>query len=179
MANIPLQSIAFPGLSDKYTTPTVDATLTQTGAAADAKKTGDEIGAIKNDLTQHVIRYIEATSGEIVTGEAITQSGGTSASVNFNRTDYIDITGCGGSYLTAHCSILALYDDEYATIAYAENTSTVLWGDVTVYAPAGTKYIRMACPAGSYTAPSDFNVSCSFFTDIDMLDDFADEKTVE
>lgn len=25
MANIPLQSISFPGLSDKYTTPTVDA----------------------------------------------------------------------------------------------------------------------------------------------------------
>ena len=51
MANIPLQSITFPGLSDKYTTPTVDATLTQTGAAADAKKTGDEIGQIKNDLS--------------------------------------------------------------------------------------------------------------------------------
>lgn len=52
MANIPLQSISFPGLVDKYTIPTVDATLTQAGAAADAKKTGDEIGAIKNDLTQ-------------------------------------------------------------------------------------------------------------------------------
>lgn len=51
MANIPLQSITFPGLSDKYTTPAVDTTLTQTGAAADAKKTGDEIGAIKNDFT--------------------------------------------------------------------------------------------------------------------------------
>lgn len=52
MANIPLQSISFPGLSDKYTTPVVDNTLTQTGAAADAKKTGDEIGAIKNDLSE-------------------------------------------------------------------------------------------------------------------------------
>ena len=52
MANIPLQSITFPGLSDKYTTPTVDATLTQTGAAADAKKTGDEISGLKNDFTQ-------------------------------------------------------------------------------------------------------------------------------
>ena len=52
MANIPLQSISFPGLSDKYTTPVVDNTLTQAGAAADAKKTGDEIGAIKNDLSE-------------------------------------------------------------------------------------------------------------------------------
>lgn len=52
MANIPLQSISFPGLSDKYTTPVVDNTLTQAGAAADAKKTGDEIGAIKNDFAE-------------------------------------------------------------------------------------------------------------------------------
>lgn len=52
MANIPLQSISFPGLSDKYTTPVVDNTLTVAGAAADAKKTGDEIGAIKNEFLQ-------------------------------------------------------------------------------------------------------------------------------
>ena len=52
MANIPLQSISFPGLSDKYTTPVVDNTLTQAGAAADAKKVGDEIGAIKNDFAE-------------------------------------------------------------------------------------------------------------------------------
>ena len=149
------------------------------GVQDDIDDIEEDVTELKNDLNQHLIRYIEATSGEIVTGEVITSSGGTSTTVNFNRTDYIDITGCGGSYLTAHCSILALYDDEYTTIAYAENTSTVLWGDVTVYAPAGTKYIRMCGPAGSYTAPSDFNVSCSFFTDIAMLDDFADTKTVE
>lgn len=52
MANIPLQSITFPGLADKYITPTVDATLTQTGAAADAKKTGDELDGLKNDFTE-------------------------------------------------------------------------------------------------------------------------------
>lgn len=52
MANIPLQSISFPGLSDKYTTPVVDNTLTQAGAAADAKKTGDEIAELKNDLSE-------------------------------------------------------------------------------------------------------------------------------
>ena len=51
MANKPLQSIKFPGLSDTYTTPQVDATLTTTGAAADAKKVGDEITSIKEDLS--------------------------------------------------------------------------------------------------------------------------------
>lgn len=50
MANKPLQSIKFPGLSDTYTVPQVDNTLTATGAAADAKKVGDEITNLKDDL---------------------------------------------------------------------------------------------------------------------------------
>ena len=52
MANKPLKSIKFPGLSDTYTVPEVDATLTGTGKAADAKKVGDEVSALKADLTE-------------------------------------------------------------------------------------------------------------------------------
>lgn len=71
MANKPLKSIKFPGLSDTYTVPQVDDTLAITGAAADAKATGDalaekastadlqaetnareeDIADLKNDLT--------------------------------------------------------------------------------------------------------------------------------
>ena len=56
MANIPLKTIKFPGLDDTYTIPQVDNTLAVTGAAADAKKTGDEIADLKEALTS-----VEAT----------------------------------------------------------------------------------------------------------------------
>lgn len=51
MANKNLKSIKFPGLTDTYVVPQVDDTLTQTGRPADAKKTGDEIEALKEDLS--------------------------------------------------------------------------------------------------------------------------------
>lgn len=54
MANIPLKDIKFPGLEDTYTIPEVDATLTMTGAAADAKKVGDELTSVKQDLSEIV-----------------------------------------------------------------------------------------------------------------------------
>ena len=52
MATIPLQDIIFPGSisGNVYTVPDVDNTLTQTGEAADAKKTGDEISSLKQDI---------------------------------------------------------------------------------------------------------------------------------
>lgn len=50
MANIPLKTITFPGLDDKYTIPQVDNALTVDGGIADAKKVGDELSDIKADL---------------------------------------------------------------------------------------------------------------------------------
>lgn len=52
MANKPLKTIKFPGLSDTYTVPQIDNTLEVTGAAADAKKVGDEISDLKDDLNE-------------------------------------------------------------------------------------------------------------------------------
>ena len=43
MANKPLQSIKFPDLPDTYIIPVVDSTLAVSGAAADAKQTGDSL----------------------------------------------------------------------------------------------------------------------------------------
>lgn len=52
MANISLKDIQFPGLNNVYKVPEVDNTLTQSGEAADAKKTGDEITSLKQDFNQ-------------------------------------------------------------------------------------------------------------------------------
>ena len=52
MANITLKDIQFPGLNNTYTVPEVDNTLTQSGEAADAKKTGDEITSLKQEFNQ-------------------------------------------------------------------------------------------------------------------------------
>lgn len=53
MSNIPLKTIKFPGLDDTYTVPVVDNTLATAGAAADAKKVGDEISDLKQDFSKY------------------------------------------------------------------------------------------------------------------------------
>ena len=73
MANIPFKDIKFPDLPDTYTVPEVDTTLSTTGAAADAKKTGDEITALKADLTAvdsalSLSSELVYVSGGVVTG---------------------------------------------------------------------------------------------------------------
>ena len=54
MANKPLVSVQFPGLDPKYTVPQIDDTLSVAGKAADSKKTGDEIGNLKQEFNQSV-----------------------------------------------------------------------------------------------------------------------------
>lgn len=68
MANVPFKTIKFPGLSDTYTVPEIDSTLAVTGAAADAKKTGDEITNVKQALTTKA--PLTGLSADLVAGSA-------------------------------------------------------------------------------------------------------------
>ena len=62
IGNNTAQKYDYPELDNKPTVPVVDATLATTGAAADAKKTGDEIADLKSaisDITDDVEDYVE------------------------------------------------------------------------------------------------------------------------
>ena len=73
MANKPLKSIKFPGLNDTYTVPEVDATLATTGAAADAKKVGDEINDLKADLNLLTDEIPDTVQTYTFSGGAVSQ----------------------------------------------------------------------------------------------------------
>ena len=87
MANKPLKSIQFPSLDDKYTVPQIDTTLAVSGAAADAKKTGDEISSVKQDLNFNTKILVP------------TYSNMTDKAVSIPRTSPVSLSG--GSYVTS------------------------------------------------------------------------------
>lgn len=77
MANVPLKSIKFPGLSDTYTVPQIDDILTEAGKAADAKKTGDELNDLKSavdSIESGVFEYRKKTQTLNVTTTSIAAS---------------------------------------------------------------------------------------------------------
>lgn len=88
MANKPLRSIKFPDLPDTYTIPVVDSTLAVSGAAADAKKTGDEIAKKVNAVSgkglstedysseeKEKLAGIEAEANKTIIDNTLTQIG--------------------------------------------------------------------------------------------------------
>ena len=88
---------------------TTDTTLTVTGAAADAKKTGDEISAIKADL---------GAQGDLVNGEKTEETPTAVSGINFvaNATKY----SSASSYTTLYIPV-SQFDDYAVTVDNSAN----------------------------------------------------------
>ena len=85
MANRALKSLKFPGLNDTYTIPQVDNTLAVSGAAADAKKTGDQLNDLKSAVTDADISFLVSVEGKYMNTD------GEQTSSMLAHTDYIRI----------------------------------------------------------------------------------------
>ena len=85
MSNIPLKTITFPGLDDTYTIPQVDDTLLTAGAAADAKKTGDEITDLKEalDAAETTLTHKADKDGTVASAEQLLSDVGTEDKVPY------------------------------------------------------------------------------------------------
>ena len=156
MATKPLKSIKFPGLPDTYTIPQADPTLTQSGQAADAKKTGDEITDLKSgfsDLDERVADLEEGGTGSGLTEAvkvALLQIAQKVAYTDAHGQDYYDdlydalyppatlvridaIYTQSGTVLTTD-TLDSLKDDLVVTATYTDQTTEA----VTNYTLSGT-----------------------------------------
>lgn len=151
MANKPLKSIKFPGLFDTYTVPEVDATLTGTGKAADAKKTGDEVSAIKADLSQTAVTaeqaYLNIYAAKSYTINSVDtyknayiafpfEVGKTYTIKNASASAYVSIASTNNDVTTT-----PLQDVELLINGLNANRST------TVTPTLSAKYLRVYCTA--------------------------------
>lgn len=131
----------------------VDPTLTVEGAAADAKKTGDEITHLKQDISEsesailadgdYNILYTSNKPNNLINkyrliaGEYINANGGVSTATGWNRTDYIDISAYSKICLSGGMGNCGFYN------ANKEFISTVSGNRTEGYTvPTGAVYIR-------------------------------------
>lgn len=152
MANKPLKSIKFPGLSDTYTVPEVDSTLTGSGKAADAKAVGDQLGDLKSAFSSDLVsihptwvqgKYIEPDTGNV----------GTSSS--FYATEYFAVMP--NSYVQFYAAIaatagVAFYDEnKYFVSGYADEN---LYQQRTLQVPENAYFMRYSCRADYHDSAS-------------------------
>lgn len=157
MANKPLQTIKFPGLTDTYTVPQVDSNFVGTaGQVPDSKKVHDEIDSLKEDLNIIDGRVTALEQGGTGSGltedikQALLQIAQKVAYVDAQGQDYYDdlydalyppavVTSISASYNNSNPVYdSATLDDlkQYLTVTaqYSDGTSAV----VTTYTLSGT-----------------------------------------
>lgn len=141
MANVPLKSITFPGLSDTYTVPQLDDTLAVAGKAADAKAAGDQISDLKSALDYNINAVTVSTGTysfvpSMIDGSyAKSNTGVITEDATYKRTDYMPTFG--GTTLTMSSSMTALcwYNKEKVFLS-GTTSNTNLTKDI----PAGAYY---------------------------------------
>jgi len=162
MANIPFKSITFPGLPNKYTVPEISTDLTTSGKAADAKKVGDELTAIKADL--------DAIAGQV--GGGLTVAIKDALIACFDHAAWDDNDPTGQSYISALESAFNMGMLTRITAVYTQSES-VYWDTplealksdlvVTGYWSNGTTTIISASNyalSGDLSSSGTITVSC-------------------
>ena len=91
MAQKPLKSITFPGLTDVYTIPELDTTLATTGKAADAGAVGTALGNKADSSTTYSKTAVDTLLNAKATITDLTA--GTQATANYHLGFYIDSEG--------------------------------------------------------------------------------------
>ena len=142
MANKPLKSITFPGLTDKYTVPQIDNTLAVSGAAADAKKTGDEITNLKADLSE-----TQSLVG-VSWFNGFYMADGTFTSTPYWKTSNSIPVKAGDTFVYCGVSsqqnrrVIIYFDRNGIVLSYVSNFGTD-YTPITLTVPSGVEYMRV------------------------------------
>lgn len=155
MADKVLKSITFPNLTDRYTIPQVDDTLSTTGKAADAKKTGDEITELKEDLirTESILETVNYILKYGFVDGILTEGGSVTPNTSWKTTaDFIPVV-TNEQYVTESksipCTVVrATYDSSKNFLELTTFTQTTESRPFTIL--NGVAYVKYSVSAAVF-----------------------------